>query len=107
MAKKMQWTIRVVNRKDAARISGLWIEQLRYMGHIRELAMHDDREVLEFCSPAGQDNTVWCEQNAARMRSFGIDAVVAPKWDEERGRCSVQTSGALNGYMERLNRAGV
>lgn len=89
MAKKQEWTVRVINwgndgshEEDSPnRLRGLWVEQLRYMGHAFELASYDDRQVLEFYAPKGVDSKIWAEQNAARMQSFGLDAVAAPKWN--------------------------
>lgn len=31
--------------------------------------------------PRGLDSKVWAEMNAERMRSFGINAAAAPKWE--------------------------
>lgn len=97
MAKKIEWTVRVVNfedQPDTARmlrnhLPGVWAEQLRYMGHVKEITSLEkpDRTVLEFyCPEPGKHDThVWAEQNASRMRSFGIDAAPAPKWATESG----------------------
>lgn len=92
--RKQEWTVRVINyREDPHRsrygrdeLPGLWVEQLRYMGHARELATYDDppRTVLEFYAPSNIDSRVWATQNAERMQSFGINAVPAPKWDDEK-----------------------
>jgi len=82
-------TVRVVNFEDKTHypknhLAGVWVEQLRYMGHVRVLREYTGNdampEVLEFEAPKGVDAEVWCQQNAERMSSFGISAVVAPKW---------------------------
>jgi hypothetical protein len=115
MTKKQEWTVRVINFEDRNntassplnnQLPGLWIEQLRHLGMARELAHFDDpdRGVLEFyCQDQRIDTKVWAEQNAARMRSFGIDAAAAPKWDQDGyGRPSTQKGEAQ--HMERFNR---
>lgn len=118
MAKRV-WTVRVVNvipypvtgrARGHVGLNGLWVEQLRYMGYCKVLAVYDGRhepltpedrfmvergetgtftvryadnhsEILEFYAPAGHgDGRTWADQNAERMRSFGINAAAAPKW---------------------------
>ena len=89
MPRKQVWTVRVINYEDregrpANELAPVWIECLRYMGHARELASleNPNRSVLEFyCpEPTKHDTRIWAQQNAERMRSFGIDAAAAPKW---------------------------
>ena len=123
MAKKQEWTVRVVNWHDKIangrrvlgtnELPGLWVEQLRYMGHAKELASYDDRTVVEFyCpNPTKLDSRIWADQNAARMRSFGIDAAAAPIWHSYDGRPDDRGAASYNlapervtEYMERLNR---
>lgn len=103
MARKTIWTVRVIvfDTRNGLYLSGPWQEALRYMGHVRVLAHFDnpDRDVLEFGAPKGLDARVWCEQNAARMRSFGIDAAPAPRWADE------QHQTGPDGGMEAHNRA--
>ena len=95
MPRKQEWTVRVVQitsdqipaplaKRDE--LPGVWIECLRYMGLAHELATLDnpERNVIEFYAPHGYDSQVWANQNADRMRSFGINAAAAPKW--ERGQ---------------------
>jgi hypothetical protein len=111
MPAKQQWTVRVVvyrsnptgipelSRNAASRREvrdaqyeylGLWIEQLSRMGFARELASLDgalatERVVLEFGpAPHGYDSRAWAENNAARIRSFGLNAVAAPRWDNTK-----------------------
>lgn len=90
MAKKQEWTVRVIvyETGNSLDLPGIWMEQFRYMSYARELANFDNpgRTVLEFYCPdkKGQDTKVWADQNAARMRSFGIDAAAAPKWLYDR-----------------------
>lgn len=122
MARKIEWTVRVINYGDdpcesSARVTGtrnchlrgLWVEQLRYMGMAGELATFEDpqRTIIEFYAPKGLDSKVWAEQNAARMRSFGIDAAAAPKWNGEGERDALGSRGGPTdraAHMERLNR---
>lgn len=88
--KKQVWTVRVINpvldgpaetlaERDA--LQGMWVEQLRYMGHVRVLGENATRQVLEFRAPRHLDSKIWASQNAARMRSFGLNAVEAPEWN--------------------------
>lgn len=87
--RKPEWTVRVINWEEERitrnYLPSLWVEQLRYMGLARELAQHENRTVVEiYCrEPTKTDTRIWAEQNAARMKSFGIDAVAAPKWGGE------------------------
>lgn len=91
MAAKIAWTVRVVQFKDEKfpgyirhdELPDFWVEQLRYMGFARELATFDEpkpRTVIEFYAPRGADSKIWADQNAGRMRSFGINAAAAPQW---------------------------
>lgn len=92
---KKEWTVRVINyigeekRVPNNTLPGVWVEQLRYMSLVSVLAknelvgsssQYDDYEVLEFYAPPKVDTKIWAEQNADRMKSFGINAVAAPKW---------------------------
>jgi len=118
MPRKQIWTVRVVNWREDDRpprtgsnyLPGVWVEQLRYMGHAREVADYDDSNVLEFYCPNPKecDTWKWADQNAARMRSFGIDAAAAPQWDDESTtgeayRITATPEGRRE-YMERHNR---
>lgn len=107
---KIEWTVRVINvinespRAPRNEIPGVWVEQLRYMGHAKELAhLHDpERTVIEFYAPRGLDSKVWAEQNANRMQSFGINAAAAPIWrDESVNQPSAREDGGE--FMERHN----
>lgn len=77
--------------------SGLLFEQLRRMGFVHILKdftplmdverrkgplshFYEGYFVLEFLAPIGLNSESWCEANADRMNSFGINAVVAPRW---------------------------
>lgn len=113
MARKQEWTVRVVvwETGNSLDLPGIWVEQLRYLGYARELASFDEpaRTVVEFYCPnqRGMDTKVWADQNAARMRSFGIDAAAAPKWADEQydyfsGRVDNVKQQA---HMLRLNRS--
>lgn len=126
MPRKIEWTVRVINYGSDFppvdgmadvnnRLPGVWIEQLRYLGFCRELATFEnpEREVLEFyCQARGIDTKVWAEQNAARMRSFGIDAAAAPKWGSYTEQYAIHHSSPgrekadRQSHMERLNRFG-
>lgn len=104
--KKQEWTVRIIvhhnyeeagpdnNRQSvlleqarAARDSAWLGEYLRYAGITKRLAEFQDsprrREVFElYCpNPKVHDTKQWAEMNSARLRSFGIDAAAAPKWD--------------------------
>lgn len=110
MPRKQVWTVRVVNFEDSPgslrnHLRSLWVEQLRYMGHAKELASFEDppRTVIEFYCPHGLDSRIWAQQNAERMRSFGIDAAAAPKWDDDRYDRPRNPSDEP-AHMERLNR---
>lgn len=92
---KQEWTVRLINWgeddptvtrptfRTRNRLPGLWVEQLRYMGFARELKSFQDppRQVIEIYAPRDCDSKVWADHNAGRMRSFGLDAAAAPKWD--------------------------
>jgi len=93
--KPKEWTVRVVQPLEEGqpdplrvRLPGLWVEQLRHMGHVHVLTMaggndRDPHEVLEFRFPGdirGVDTRVWADQESARMQSFGINAAAAPRW---------------------------
>lgn len=92
MAKQV-WTVRIIirqtglDRQHAGR-DGWWLgEALRYAGISSHLATFEDphREVYELrCpDPRGIDTKIWADQNAARLRSFGMDAAAAPRWSSE------------------------
>jgi hypothetical protein len=66
---------------------GSLLEQLRRMGHARQLAHLDagqptERLVFEFYCPKGLDSKVWAEGNSERMKTFGYNAVAAPVWGQ-------------------------
>jgi hypothetical protein len=110
--KKQVWTVRVVNYRPTKPLSfdngiplpGIWLEQLRYMGFAKELADYDDRNVIEFYAPKGADTKVWADQNAARMRSFGIDAAAAPQWMDDTYDRPMGASSRDSSHMERFNK---
>lgn len=85
------WTVRIIVHEDSpldlrnARRDSLWLgEILRYAGHSRVLHCgpdRPDRTVYELRPPHGPgDHRQWAESNAARLRSFGINAAAAPEW---------------------------
>jgi len=89
--KKVYWTVRVVQFTDHIKYStnhlpGVWVEQLRHLGYLRELATFDspnsdERLVFYFSFPGstrGVNTQRWAVAEAQRMRSFGINAVAAP-----------------------------
>lgn len=83
--KKQVWTVRIINPNQDVRsytqLHGFWVEQLRYAGIVRVLAEFVNRSVLELRPPLGEANSnVWAQQQAERMRSFGINAAAAPEW---------------------------
>lgn len=115
MPKKIEWTVRVINYAPTKplvlgnHLRDLWVEQFRYLGYARELASFESptRNVIEFYCPQGfavgkLDTKVWAEQNAQRMRSFGIDAAAAPKWETDRLSVSADREFP---HMERLRGA--
>lgn len=110
MAKKQEWTVRIVNHlpsrplENTNLLPGIWVEQLRYMGFAKELADFENRTVIEFYAPRGADSKVWADQNAARMRSFGIDAAAAPAWRDDMYSRSLGAPTADSAHMERFNR---
>ena len=105
--KKQEWTVRIIVHHDYGPIAGesvgrimqateearrardsAWLgEYLRYAGLTRRLAEFQEgekrREVFElYCpNPKQHDTKQWAEMNSARLRSFGLDAAAAPKWD--------------------------
>lgn len=118
MAKRQVWTVRVVNyntvpiqdySKWGNHLPGVWVEQLRYMGHAKELASYGDRNVIElYCpEPTKHDTKIWAEQNAGRMRSFGIDAAAAPQWADDRNSPDNRINVTAEHHMERFNRPKV
>jgi hypothetical protein len=81
---KRSWTVRLIwGSTDPRDRSGLLLEQLRYAGHVRILAERADYQIVEIPCPKGLNDKVWSEQNAARMKSFGLNAVPAPQWAGE------------------------
>ena len=103
MATTKEYVIRIVQfERDFSRPQGqqecstMWLENLRYAGiinyHIRGEQTPDPTEAGSFLYKSLFDlyapshigkaqSKVWAEQNAARMRSFGINAQAAPKWE--------------------------
>ena len=91
---KIKWVIRVVLFRgidqDELIAGNPLVESLRYAGIIR--VHRDDASGMCFdlmppspvCIPISNQK-VWAERNSERMRTFGINAVVAPvvKGDEE------------------------
>jgi hypothetical protein len=59
----------------------LLLEQLRYAGVINWIKDEADRVIFDLYPPTGVSSTkAWAEANAARIRSFGINAAAAPDW---------------------------
>lgn len=90
MAKRIEWTVRIIihyesgiDQRHAGR-DGWWLgEALRYAGlsaRLAEFSEPNRREVFELYAPRGVEPKVWADQNAARLRSFGVDAAAAPRW---------------------------
>lgn len=88
MPRKIEYVVRVVFTHDplepvhqTAATFGTLIESLRYMGHIDVIDENETRTVVDFHCPDAHtlDTKIWSEQNAARMRSFALNAVVAPR----------------------------
>jgi hypothetical protein len=73
MRKKLH-IVRIVIPWETKPIDGGFVDCLRYAG---VLSVHDTEsaQCLEISAPKGLIGKVWAEQNAARMRSFGYNAV--------------------------------
>jgi len=80
MSKK-EYVVRVVTYTDNE-IPLAFLECLSYAGYVK--VHNTDREKGEtfdiLCRHTGILSDVWAEQNAARMQTFGFNAVKAPKW---------------------------
>lgn len=89
MAKK-KYVVRVVQThtdngtelNEGAIIDDAFLECLRYAGLVTNHPINDETSLTSRCfdirAPHGVLSDVWAEQNAARMRSFGFNAVKAP-----------------------------
>lgn len=79
----LQW---IDNDKVGGHTSGLLIEQLRYCGLVSVVKQTENLTnttyILEIPAPRGVDKRVWADQNALRMKSFGLNA--AASWKEIR-----------------------
>lgn len=82
---KTTYVVRVVQGKkndEIAYINKAFLESLRYAGLITVHEV-DPNGLTNVCfdllPPHGVNDKVWAEQNAERMRSFGFNAVKAPK----------------------------
>jgi hypothetical protein len=113
MPRKPEYTVRVVQFIDQNigsalvendNIPSVWVEALRYMGHAKELAHitepseGPERVVIEFYAPRGLDTQVWANHNAERMRTFGINAAAAPKWESGIGASLELAAHTVKGY---------
>ena len=85
---KQEWVVRVSetyhsdpregSKFGQSKMLDLLIECLDYAGVVR----HIERAgmiVFDIRCPKGLDSQVWSQQNAGRMKSFGFNAVAAPK----------------------------
>ncbi len=54
------------------------VECLRYAGLVSIHPVGEDRLCFDLNCPPGLDSEMWADMNAARMRSFAYNAVVAP-----------------------------
>jgi hypothetical protein len=89
MAKKLSVVRVIVENKETSRLGlrrtsdvEMLIEQLRYAG-VLSIVKHDTdagNMVIEIYPPREVNADIWAEMNAGRMKSFGINAVKAPKW---------------------------
>ena len=100
---KQTWTVRVVilpvGDSTLSRLCpplpGIWVEQLRSMGYMKQLPLIDPtpeerlaeergdpvRVIYEFyCPDSAMSNKTWASMEADRLMSFGFNAVAAPKW---------------------------
>jgi len=80
---KQEWTVRITVPQDGRDYNrcGLWLgELLRYAGLSRRL-QENPEEVYELYCPKGtSDDKSWAKRNSERIRSFGIGAFAARKW---------------------------
>ena len=102
MATK-KWVVRVVQftlevngnfKADRDALSDLWLEQLRYAGVIQWITRDEEiqdplnsektalKNVFDIYDPLGGDSKMWAKRVAERMKSFGLNAVAAPEWEE-------------------------
>lgn len=84
MAKK-NWVVRIIaDEKDRFGLVpsqvGMFIECLRYAGVVKICKNDGNRIVFDLFPPKGVDSKAWASMNAARMKSFGINAADAPEW---------------------------
>lgn len=73
-----EYVVRVA-RLDLPEFDTPFVECLRYACLIE--VPNDSDEVFDILCPRGLDSKTWAERNAARMQSFGYNAVVAPRWE--------------------------
>ena len=80
------YVIRVVSWQEDGEVSMQLLEQLRYAG-IVEIHRDDDNGVcFDIRPPQGiSDSRQWASMNAARMESYGYNAVCAPEWPRSYG----------------------
>lgn len=83
MSKK-KWVVRVViptvdnHPPLAQRIDGAFLECLSYAGFVTLHHDDEERQTFDLHAPFNLNGKVWAEQNAARMTTFGYNAVAAP-----------------------------
>lgn len=65
----------------AGAVDGGFLECLRYAGVVRVHYDNEKGQCFDLIAPAGTDSKMWSEQNAARMITFGYNAVSSPQWD--------------------------
>lgn len=70
-----RYVVRVA-RENHPHFDNPLIECFRYAGLV---VVHND-DIFDILPPHGVDSKVWAEQNAARISSFGYNAVSAPEW---------------------------
>lgn len=88
-AKRKHWVVQITlhvrdryhspmpERSDIIRTQrdSLWLaELLRYAGITSVVSVVGDEEVYNLFCPKGYSEAEWAQQNADRMRSFGVDA---------------------------------
>lgn len=85
-----KWVVRVVvfSNEDLERITpklpAPWLEMLRYAGMVKPHEPDGDYQCFDLLPPKGVNSSVWAEQVAGHMETFGYNAVKAPAWQDPK-----------------------